>query len=83
MAQGLDVVGVTLMHREHITLVDGSSVEFTDHHKRELIVVPASQASAYEAKAGKHAFTTRTVWTFGTRKGEDKCHHCVHCSHTK
>jgi hypothetical protein len=71
------------MHREHIITVDGGSVEFTDHHKRELIVVPASHASAYEAKVGKHSLTTRTIWTFGTRQGEDICHHCVHCTHAR
>ena len=77
-------MGVTLLHREHVTCVDGSSTEFTDHNTRELVVMPASHAATYEAKVGKHAFTsTRTVWTFGSRTGEDICHHCVHCSHTK
>lgn len=81
--QGLDYVGLTLMHREHILSIDGSSMEFTNHEIRELQVVPASIADAHEAKVGKPFFTTRTIWTFGERKGEDRCTHCNHCSHTR
>lgn len=81
--KGLEYVGLTLMHREHILSVDGGSIEFTDHKTRELLVMPASAADAHEAKVGKSSFTTRTVWTFGERKGEDKCTHCTHCGHTR
>ena len=79
----LNVVGLTVLHRDHIARVDGSTVEFTDHGSRELLIVPSSKALDHEAKVGKHSFTTKTVWTFGSREGEDVCHHCVHCSHTK
>lgn len=67
--KGLSFVGVTLLHRDHVAAVDGSTVEFTDHSTRVLTIVPATRAAAYEACAGKHSFTTRTVWTFGSRKG--------------
>jgi len=78
--KGLDVVGVTLLHRNHIIDCDGGSIEFTDHDKRELVVVPTSQAPTYQANyIGENSFTTRTIWTFGERKGQDDCTHCRHC----
>ena len=80
--QALDVVGITLLHRRHVEKVDGSTVEFTDHGARELLIVPKTQAAEHEAKHGKHGFTTKTVWSFGEGMGDNVCHHCRHCTHS-
>ena len=77
---GLNIVGVALLrHRGHVAAVDGSTMELTDELNRALTIMPQSHVPA--PRNGEETITTRTVWTFGDRAGEDACRHCVHCSH--
>ncbi len=81
--QGEDIVGLSLLHRGHIVEVDGSTVELTDDVARELTVLPLSAAVASSGVAKEDMESVKTLWTFGSREGEDTCHHCHHCTHAK
>lgn len=77
------LLGVFMLHRDHILAVDGSSMEYTDEEKRRLVLAPLSDKSTADEFADGHPKeSTQTVWTFGSRTGVDVCHHCHHCTHT-
>jgi len=73
-----DKIGITIIHREHVSAIDGSTMELTDLESRKLTVLPASAVLPSEDH-----YSVKTVWKFGNDQGEDVCHHCGHCTHVK
>ncbi|CAF2117448.1 unnamed protein product [Rotaria magnacalcarata] len=74
-----DVLGLSLLHREHINSFNSGTLETSDEHGRILTIGALNK----HKKCDLHE-TVQTLWKFGIGKlGEDVCHHCTHCWHGK
>lgn len=81
-----NVLGLAVVHRDHVSSVDGSTMELTDEVSRILKVVPRSQVKMHmEESDDENHETIQTLWKFGPSDdgAEDVCHHCHHCGHIK
>ena len=69
---------MTVFHRDHVTVVDGSTVELSDEAKRTLVVLPASEAKQGKDLPADDHDTIQVVWRFHEAAGTEKCTHCKH-----
>ncbi len=77
------MLGLTVIHRNHVSEVDGSTIELTNLNERSLTVMPMSWGPERD-NDGHEMEKIKTVWKFGdNQEGEDVCHHCRHCTHTR
>ncbi|CAF1595953.1 unnamed protein product, partial [Didymodactylos carnosus] len=66
-----DILGLSLLHRDHISGAAGGTMETTNEISRELTVVPLDKTVKCD-----HHETVQTLWKFGTRQmDEDVCNH--------
>lgn len=78
-----NILGLSVIHRDHVSEIDGSTVELTNLKDRSLTVMPKTWGPSKDDD-GMDMEQVQTVWKFGENaEGEDVCHHCRHCTHTK
>ena len=77
-----NILGLTVFHRDHVSAVDGSTMELSDELRRKLVVVPASEANTHQMTSDVHE-SMKVVWRFHDQANdeEEACTHCSHCRH--
>lgn len=79
-----DVAGFSVLHRDHLTDIDPSTLELTNDQLRKLVVLPMSKTDRppQDFLKSDDSETVRTMWTFRKKSDEiHECGHCWHCNH--